>query len=81
MPEGFNADKSRFEGIIQTCDDEIRDIDLKIRIGVNQISLIAPYPALENLTRTMAEILIDHIEIGKMNKENGVVPVSIFWNF
>ena len=81
MCESFHADRERFEGLVQICDDEIRDIDTRIGIGDNRIALIAPHLSLDHLTRTMSEVLIDHIEIGKRSKETGVVPVSIFWNF
>ena len=81
MSEGFQADKAKFEGMIQSCAQQIRDIDERIKIGDNRTELIAQYFELDHLTRPMTEILIDHIEIGKRNKETGKVPVTIFWNF
>ncbi len=81
MSEGFKADKDKFEGMIQTCVAQIADIDARIKIGDNRTELIAQYVELDHLTRTMTEILIDHIEIGKRNKDTGQVPVAIYWNF
>ena len=81
MSEGFQADKDKFEGMIQTCVEQIADIDARIKIGDNRTELIAQYVELDHLTRTMTEILIDHIEIGKRNKDTGQVPVAIYWNF
>ncbi len=81
MAEGFQADKERFEGLIQSCQERIADIEASIQIGDNRIELLAKYINVECITRSMAEILIDHIEIGRRNKETGNVPVSIFWNF
>ena len=81
MSEGFQADKAKFEGMIQTCVEQLKDIDARIQIGDNRTELIAQYVELDHLTRTMTEILIDHIEIGKRNKDTGQVPVAIYWNF
>lgn len=81
MSEGFRADKAKFEGLIQSCIERISDIDARIQIGDNRTDLIARYVDLEHLTRNMTEILIDHIEIGKRNKETRIVPVTIFWSF
>lgn len=81
MSAGFQADKEKFEGMIQTCAEQIRDIDERIKIGDNRTELIAPYLNLDHLTRSMTEILIDHIEIGKRSKDTKQVPVTIFWNF
>lgn len=81
IAEAFQADKAKYEGLVQSCLERIRDIDARIKIGDNRAELIAQYIGLEHLTRSMTEILIDHIEIGKRDKETGNVPVSIFWNF
>lgn len=81
MADAFQADKERFEALVQSCQERISDIDASIQIGDNRIELIAKYINLDHITRSMAEILIDHIEIGRRNKETGNVPVSIFWNF
>lgn len=81
MAEGFQTDKAKYEAMVRSCQERIDDIDTRIQIGDNRMELLAQYIELDHLTRTMSEILIDHIEIGKRNKETGVVPVSIFWNF
>ena len=39
------------------------------------------YIKVEQLNRRMVETLIERIEVGKRNRETGVVPVSIFWSF
>ena len=81
MSEGFQADKAKFEGMIQTCVEQLKDIDARIQIGDNRTELIAQYVEPDHLTRTMTEILINHIEIGKRSKDTGQVPVAIYWNF
>ena len=81
MSEGFQADKAKFEGLIETCVERINDLDARIEIGENRTELISRYVDLDHITRTMTEILIDHIEIGKRNKDTGQVPVTVFWNF
>lgn len=81
MTDSFQADKDRFEAQVQSCQERILDLDAKIQIGDTRIRLMAQYINMDHITRSMAELLIDHIEIGRRNKETGNVPVSIFWNF
>ena len=81
MTAGFQSEKERYESMVESCLERIGDLDARIAIGDNRTELIARYIELDHLTRNMTEILIDHIEIGKRNKETGIVPVSIFWNF
>ena len=77
----FFSDKSRYEIIITSCDDQIREVDSYLRLSDNHSEFLAPYVKVEQLNRRMVETLIDRIEIGKRNRETGLVPVSIFWNF
>jgi len=81
MAEAFQKEKTRFEQMVQACQDKIEDLDTRIQIGDNRTELLAKYLDTDHLTRSMTEILIDHIEIGKRSLETGDVPVSIFWNF
>lgn len=81
MSESFQKEKARYEGLVKSCQERIAELNTRIEIGDNRLALIAPYIELKSLTRSMSDILIDHIEIGKRNKETGKVPVSIFWNF
>ena len=81
MRDGFQTERTRYEEMSQYCQEHIDDINTRIQIGDHRTELIAQYIHAEHLTRSMAEILIDRIEIGKRNKETGLVPVSIFWNF
>ena len=81
MSEGFQVDKVKFEGLIRSCEERIRDLDMRIEIGDNREELLARYVDLDHLTRNMTEVLIDHVEIGRRCKESGKVPVTIFWNF
>lgn len=81
MAESFQKEKARFEGLIKSCHEKINDLNARIEIGDNRIERIAPYVELKELSRTISEIMISHIEIGRRNKETGCVPVSIFWNF
>jgi hypothetical protein len=77
----FQTDKSRYEIIITSCDDQIREVDSYLRLSDNHSEFLAPYVKVEQLNRRVVETLIDRIEIGKRNRETGLVPVSIFWNF
>ena len=81
MSEGFQLDKVKFEELVQSCEERIRDIDMRIEIGDNRTELLSHYVDLDHLTRNMTEVLIDHVEIGRRCKESGKVPVTIFWNF
>lgn len=81
MRDGFQEERTRYEEMSRACLEHIDDINTRIQIGDHRTELIAQYIHAEHLSRSMAEILIDRIEIGKRNKETGLVPVSIFWNF
>ena len=77
----FQTDKSRYEIIITSCDDQLREIEDYLRMGDNRSDLLSPYIKVEQLNRRIVETLIERIEVGKRNRETGVVPVSIFWSF
>jgi hypothetical protein len=79
--KSFQADKARYEGMIALAQRRICDIDTCLTIGDTRCEILAQYVNVEHLTRTMIETLIEHIEVGKREKETGQVPVSIFWKF
>lgn len=81
MAEAFRADKSRFEGMLQSALEGIRDVDSRIESEDHRKEKMAQYIDPTQLTRSMVEMLIDHIEIGRRDQKTGNVPVSIFWNF
>lgn len=81
MREGFQADKETFEKRIQDCLERILDIDTRIAIGDNKSALIRQYADLDHLTRSMADMLIARIEMGKRDKKTKSVPITIYWNF
>ena len=81
MAEAFQNEKKRFERLVKACQEQIAEMNASIQTGDHRTELLSKYIHMDHLTRSMTEILIDHIEIGKRNKETGEVPVSIFWNF
>lgn len=81
LRRSFQADQARYESTLALSQSQIRDIDACLSRGDNRCEILAQYVNAEHLTRPMAESLIDHIEVGKREKKNGQVPVTIFWRF
>lgn len=81
MSDGFQEEKIKFEALTRSCQERIDDIDAGIRIGDNRVELLAQYVNVDHLSRTMLEILIDHIEVGKRDRATKQVPITIHWNF
>ncbi|MBQ1169316.1 MAG: recombinase family protein, partial [Oscillospiraceae bacterium] len=81
MADAFQNEKKRFEGLVKACQDRIDEMNARTINGDHRTELLSKYMHMDHLTRSMTEVLIDHIEIGKRDKETGEVPVSIFWNF
>ena len=76
MSESFRQDKERFDAMVRSCQKRIDDIDTRIY----EADLLSQYVDLGQLTRTIVEILINRIKIGKRNKVTKQVPVTIYWN-
>lgn len=81
MNEGFQEEKAKFEALVRSCSERIADIEARIRIGDNRLELLEQYLGNDHLSRSVLEILVDHIEIGKRDKISKQVPVTIHWNF
>lgn len=81
MREDFQSERDRYEDMLRSCEERLNDIDARFQAEDSRTALISQYIHMEHLTRSIAEILLHRIEIGKRNKETGLVPVSIFWNF
>lgn len=81
MRKEFIEGKERMETLVVECQNRLNEMDVRMAAKDNRFEMIRSYLTLCELTRSMSEALIDHIEIGKRNKETGNVPVSIFWNF
>ena len=77
----FQTDKAKYEDLICSCDGRIQEIESHIRMVDRRSELLEPYIAVEHLSRRMIEMLIERIEVGKRDRETGVVPVSIYWGF
>lgn len=77
----FQADKSRYENMIQDCEKKICQIEEGFQKGDHRLECLASYVHLEHLTRGMVESLIERIEVGKRNRETGCVPIRITWSF
>ncbi len=81
LKETFKIEKEHLDALLEICHSKLTDIQTQMELGDNRLELIEQCISLENLTRSMAETLIDHIEIGKRDKVTRKVPVTIYWNF
>lgn len=81
MAASFSQDRARMEDQIAQCRLKLADIEREIARGDNCLAIIEHYVGQTRLTAAMAEILIDHIEIGHRDRVTKQVPVTIFWAF
>lgn len=81
LSNSFQCDKAKYEGLIGSVNDRIDEIEKCFRFGDHKEDLLVPYITVEHLSRSMVETLIKRIEIGKRDRNTGVVPVSIYWCF
>ncbi len=77
----FSVEKQKLEELLRTEQKKLAEVDQRLEAGDNRKELVEQYLSMEHLTREMVDILIDHIEIGKRNKENHTIPIEIHWNF
>lgn len=77
----FTSDKARFEEILTASQKSLAEIEAQIAEGDNRKKLIDQYLGPEHFTREMVEILIDHVTVGRRDKETKGVPIEISWNF
>lgn len=77
----FIAEKARLEEMLKAEQKNLSEIEQRLAAGDNRHELVEQYLGLDHLTREIVEILIDHINIGRRDKETGVVPIEIHWNF
>ncbi len=80
MKDYFRSEKDRLDELLITCRSRLNEVQTRMELGDNRCKIIEQYTSLKNLSRVMAETLIDHIEIGKRNHQSRKVPVTIFWN-
>ena len=81
MSREFLAEKERLETLAQTIDEDIAALEVKRSRSNDKLRIAKEYATVERLDRVMVEKLIDHVLVGKRNKETKEVPVEIHWNF
>ena len=81
MSEELTDERDRLERIIDDEKKKLTEIEEKMNLGDNRLELTSRYTTIEHLNRTMVEILIDHILVGKRIPGSKDVPIEIHWNF
>ncbi|MBQ6875964.1 MAG: DUF4368 domain-containing protein, partial [Lachnospiraceae bacterium] len=81
MSAEFTDERDRLERMIADEEKKLTEIEEKINAGDNRRELIKRYTNLEHMNRTMVEILIDHILVGKRIPGSKDVPIEIHWKF
>ena len=77
----FSAEKGRLEELLKSEQKKLAEIEERLAAGDNRQELIEQYLGLKSLNREIVEILIDHINIGRRDRETGEIPIEIHWNF
>lgn len=79
--QGISEDKNGAENTITQLSAQIAKIGTTINLTGDKKALIAQYKGCEKLTKEMVDILIDYIEVGKIDPVTKATPVVIHWNF
>lgn len=77
----FSADKERLLHTVAETQKQIDSIDNRLAAGDNRREIIEQYLHIDHLTRSMVELLVDHITVGKRQKGEKAPPIEIHWNF
>lgn len=77
----ISDEKNRAENRIIDLTAQLTEIENKLAIVADKQALIAKYKKSKVLTKDMVDVLIDYIEIGKMDPATKETPVVIHWNF
>lgn len=75
------SEKERLEMQVIKSQELLNSIEKKIESSENKIELLERYRNMEYLTREAVETLIDHITVGKRDKETNTQQIEVFWNF
>lgn len=81
MSKSFSTEKERLERMVSESQQQLTEIENKIKAGDNRREIIEQYTNLEHLNREIVETLIDSIYVSKRIPETNNVPVEIHWNF
>lgn len=81
MSKDFMSDRSRLEHVVTDTQEQLDEIEDKIKVGDNRRELIEQYSNLKHLTREMVNALIDYIVVDRRIPGTDQYPVEIHWNF
>ena len=77
----ISGERKRLETQFGNARKTLEAIDEKIEKGDHRTDVIEQYRHMEHLNREAVETLIDHIVVGKRDKNTNTQPIEIFWNF
>ena len=79
--QDFTSQKERFETQASDLRKRLAEIEAEMARGNDRRALIKQYVNTKHLTRTMVEIFIDKILVGKRIDGTRTNPIIIHWNF
>ena len=77
----FHDEKNRLERSIKSTQDEITEINERLKASHDKSTLLDKYLEVQKLTREHIDALIDFIYVGRKNPETRELPIEIHWNF
>lgn len=77
----FNSDRDRVLVEIKSLESTIVNLQSKHGDVSGRRAQLQAYLGVTKLTRVMVDKLIDHIVVGKRDKETKILPVEIYWQF
>lgn len=81
MSKAFIQDRDHFKQKIAESKSQLFEVNKKIAQGDDDGNIFEQYTRLNHLTRTIVEMMIDYISVGKRISGTRNVPIEIHWNF
>lgn len=77
----ISSERDRLESLVKSKENELSELETKIKAGDNRRNIIEKYANLEHLNREIVELLIDYIVVGHRIPGTRDIPIEIHWNF
>jgi hypothetical protein len=77
----LRSQKSMYQKMLDEAKDKIITLNAKKNSFTDKKSVIEEFVSTQKLNRVVIDTLIDHIDVGKNDRETKKHPIEIHWNF
>lgn len=78
---GFHQEKENHEKLLKEYQEQLNELNKKLKSSLNKEELLKKYQDIEHLERIHVDTLIDYIEVGKTIPGTKNREINIYWNF